>query len=129
MHWSDIAAIIACLIGGGLGGYGMINPSWVSDLVRVVPAPGKVEGKSEFRATYGGLFLGGHMFALWTLLSQMPGAELASGALGAGWCGSGAGRLVSFMVDKTASRLNVFNVCFEFVLGVALLLPLILVAA
>jgi hypothetical protein len=54
MEWTDIGALIACAIGGGLGGYAMINPVWASKLVRLVPAEGKVEGKSEFRATYGG---------------------------------------------------------------------------
>ena len=126
MEWTDIGALIACAIGGGLGGYAMINPVWASKLVRLVPAEGKVEGKSEFRATYGGLFLLGHAFAAWALATAQPGAEMAAAASGSGWLGSGIGRLVSLALDKTATSLNWFNVIFEALLGALLLTPLAL---
>lgn len=125
MEWTDIGALIACAIGGGLGGYALINPAWVSKLVRLVPAEGKVEGKSEFRATYGGLFLLGHAFAAWALATAQPGAELAAAAIGFGWLGSGIGRLVSLALDKTVTSLNWFNVVFEALLGALLLAPLV----
>ena len=126
MHWTDIAALIACVIGGGLGAYALINPAWASKLVRLAAYEGKVEGKSEFRATYGGLFLLGHAFAFWAVVTSHPGAELAAGAIGAGWLGSGIGRLVSIALDKAATPLNGFNVAFEAVLGLALLSPFLL---
>lgn len=126
MHWTDIVALIACVIGGGLGAYAMVNPSWASKLVRLVAYEGKVEGKSEFRATYGGLFLLGHAFAFWALITSQSGAEFAAAAIGAGWLGSGIGRLLSIALDKTATALNWFNVAFEAVLGLALLAPFLL---
>ncbi len=126
MQWTYIAALIACAIGGGLGAYALINPAWASKLVRLVPTEGKVEGKSEFRATYGGLFLLCHAFAAWALATAQPGAELAAAAIGAGWLGSGIGRLVSFALDKTATPVNWFNVIFEALLGVLLLSPFVL---
>jgi hypothetical protein len=126
MHWTGIVALIACLIGGGLGGYALINPHWASKLVRLVPAEGRIEGKSEFRATYGGLFLAGHALAFWAILTAQSGAELAAAAVGAGWLGSGIGRIVSIALDKTGSGLNWFNVAFEAALGLMLLLPLLL---
>jgi hypothetical protein len=125
VHWTDFTALIACTLGGGLGAYGMINPGWASKLVRLVPADGKVEGKSEFRATYGGLFLLAHAFAAWTLVTLRPGAELAAATLGAAWLGSGIGRLLSFALDKTATPVNWFNVAFEALLGSLLLSPLL----
>ena len=126
MEWTDIGAQIACAIGGGLGGYALINPTWASKLVRLDPIEGKVEGKSEFRATYGGLFLLGHVFAAWALGTVQPGGELAAAAIGSGWLGSGIGRLVSLALDKTATSLNWFNVIFEALLGMLLLTPLVL---
>ena len=126
MHWTDILALIACVIGGGLGGYALINPRWASKLVRLVPAEGKVEGKSEFRATYGGLFLLPHAFAFWAVLAAQPGAEFAAATLAAAWLGSGLGRIVSIALDKTGSGLNWFNVAFEAGLGLMLLSPLLL---
>jgi hypothetical protein len=125
MHWTDILALIACLIGGGLGGYALVNPRWASKLVRLVPAEGKIEGRSEFRATYGGLFLLPHAFIAWALVTSQPGAALASAALGAAWIGSGIGRTISIALDKTGSGLNWFNVAFEALLGLALLSPLL----
>ena len=126
MHWTEITALIACAFGGALGLYAMINPTWASRLVRLVPREGKVEGKSEFRSTYGGLFLFGHAFAGWAFLADQPGADLAAAAVGAGWIGSAAGRLMSFALDKTASPVNWFNVALEALLGALLLLPFLL---
>lgn len=126
MPWTDILALIGCVIGGGLGGYALINPRWASKLVRLVPAEGRIEGKSEFRATYGGLFFLGHGFAFWAVLAAQPGAEFAAAAVGAGWLGSGLGRVASITLDKTGSGLNWFNVAFEAALGLMLLSPFLL---
>ncbi len=126
MHWTDIVALVACVIGGALGAYAMINPVWASKLVRLVAYEGKVEGRSEFRATYGGLFLLGHAFAFWAVVTSQMGADLAAAAIGAGWLGSGIGRLVSIALDKAATPLNWFNVAFEAVLGLALFSPFLL---
>jgi hypothetical protein len=125
----DIAfylAVTGCLIGGGLGLYAMINPDWASRLVRLVPIEGRVEGKSEFRATYGGLFCLAHAFALWALLFAQPSAVLAPAVLGFGWTGSVLGRLISFAVDRTATPLNWLNVAVEGSLGLALAAPFLL---
>jgi hypothetical protein len=129
MHWTAIPGVIACLIGGGLGAYAMVNPKWASNLVRLVPAEGKVEGSSEFRATYGGLFFLPHAFLAWALISGRMGSDLAAAVMGIAWLGSGLGRLLSMALDKTATGLNWFNVGFEFVLALALLSPLLIGAA
>jgi hypothetical protein len=118
-----VAAMVACMLGGALGLYAMVNPAWASRLVRLVPMEGKIEGKSEFRATYGGLFLLGHAFGLWAVATGQPGWHLATATLGAGWLGSGVGRLVSIAADRTATTLNWINVAIEAVMGLVLLLP------
>jgi hypothetical protein len=117
-----VASMVACAFGAGLGFYAMINPGWASRLVRLVPTEGKVEGKSEFRATYGGLFFLGHAFALWAVATDQPGWHLATAVLGAGWLGSGIGRVVSIVLDRAASPLNWINVAVEGVVGLVLLL-------
>ncbi len=122
----DILALTACAVGAGLGGYAFINPGWASRLVRLVPMEGKKEGPSEFRATLGLLFFGAHAFAAWALVTSQAGADMAAATLGAAWLGSSVGRAVSLFVDNTVSRLNVFNVFFEFTLGCALFTPLLL---
>jgi hypothetical protein len=123
MNWTDWTALVACVLGGGLGAYAMVNPAWVSKLVRLVPAEGKAEGRSEFRATYGGLFLVPHAFVAWAVFTGQPGAALAAAAIGVAWLGSGLGRLLSFVLDKTATPVNWFNVFFEALLGALLLSP------
>ncbi len=126
MHWTAILGAIACVIGGGLGAYAMVNPRWASKLVRLAPTEGTVEGKSEFRATYGGLFLAPHAFVAWALISGRVGSDLAAAVMGTAWLGSGLGRLLSIALDKTATGLNWFNVAFELVLGIALLSPILI---
>ena len=125
MNWTEIAALVAAGFGGFLGLYAMINPGWASRLVRLAPMEGKVEGRSEFRATYGGLFFFSHAFLVWAIFSHQPGADLASGVLGAAWLGTGIGRLVSIAMDRAATNLNWINTTVENVLGLILFLPLL----
>lgn len=122
-----VASMVACVFGAGLGLYAMINPGWASRLVRLAPMEGKVEGKSEFRATYGGLFLLGHAFGLWAVATGQPAWHMATAALGAGWLGSGVGRIVSIVADRAGSALNWINVVVELVVALVLLLPIIAV--
>ncbi len=125
MHWTELAAVTAAAVAGGMGLYGMVNPDWMSKIVRLVPAPGQVEGRSEFRATYGGLFLFSHAFAAWALMTNQVGAELAAAVVGLSWLGAAAGRCISVVLDKAGTNLNVFNIGFELVFGCAFLAPLL----
>jgi hypothetical protein len=125
MPWTDIVALAACVIGAGLGLYALINPRWASKLVRLVPAEGKVEGKSEFRATYGGLFLAAHGLAFWLIFAGYEGSELGAAVLAAAWLGTALGRIVSIVLDKTGTGVNWFNVAFEAAFGLMLLAPLL----
>ncbi|MBU6319124.1 MAG: DUF4345 family protein [Alphaproteobacteria bacterium] len=122
---ADIAALLGCLIGGGMGLYAMFRPSWASRIVRLQAIPGLVEGQSEFRATYGGLFFFSHALAAYAILTGLEGAALGAAILGAGWFGAGVGRILSILLDRAWTGLNAFNVGFEATTGALMAAPLI----
>lgn len=125
-----IAQSIASLtlaFGAWMGLYSMLKPAWGSKTVGLVPKPGHAEGPSEFRATFGGMFLAGHVFtliALWKL--DQVTAPIVCIPLAAAWIGSGLGRTLSILKDEgTNTRLNWIWVCFEIGMGVLIALPMI----
>ena len=73
------------------------------------------EGQSEFRATYGGLFIGLGGLAIFTLNPY----AFATAALA--WFGAAAGRLISILLDQTRTTKNMGAVMFEAAFGVALI--------
>ncbi len=121
----EIFAVLACLVGGGMGVKALLDPAWTVGLVRLVPDPDQHEGRSELRAIYGGLFTGGHGFALAAVLLAPAGAWAAA-AVAAGWLGAGAVRFAFMRADKGATTYNVLGGGFEVVMGAALIAPLAL---
>lgn len=117
---ADGLALVGCFIGAALGVAGLLNPGWASRLVRLSPTDGSKEGRSELRATFGGLFAFGHGGAALALVRDYPGAETGLLVLGLGWFGSGVGRTYSILRDGTGTRLNAFNVAFEIALAALL---------
>ena len=73
-------------------------------------------GVSEFRATYGGLFIGAGCAVL------VIGSADAALVLGAAWLGAFATRVASVAVDRNASKENIAGCAIE--LGVGALLVL-----
>jgi hypothetical protein len=71
-------------------------------------------GVSEFRATYGGLFIGAGCAVL------VIGSADAALVLGAAWLGAFAARVASVAVDRNASKENIAGCAIE--LGVGALL-------
>jgi hypothetical protein len=71
-------------------------------------------GRSEFRSTFGGLFL---FAGIAPLILTMPAAFLV---LGLSWAGAAAGRVVSILADHANSPKNWIAVAFE--AGIATLL-------
>ena len=117
-----IFALFACVIGGGMGLYGIFKPSWIAYITRLeATAP---EGRSEFRASFAGLFLATHSFAAAMMLTGQEAAQYAAATVGAGWFGASIGRTLSFVFDAAYTRLNLFNVIFELVLAACLFAPL-----
>ena len=125
----DIGQIISCVAlaaGAAMGLGALISPRWASGVVRLVedPDPARPGGYSEFRATYGGLFLMTHLAALLISLNlPAPYAAFAALPLALGWIGAGLGRLVSLLADRDRNRakgLIPVWIPLELILGLAI---------
>lgn len=135
--WPYYLAVLGCLIGAGMGLYGMMDPKWAARLVRLQPDPDRPGGFAEFRGTYGGLFFAAHGAALFYLALFLMEREEWLGlpthwiALGAClacskmWGGTAIGRIVSIAVDKTGGGFNYASVVFEFALAFLIGAPVI----
>ena len=125
---AQLIASAALAFGAWMGLYSMLKPRWGSKTVGLVPIEGHAEGISEFRATFGGMFLFGHLatlVALWKL-DQMV-SPVVCFPLAAAWIGSGLGRALSILRDDgAATRQNWIWVGFEVAMGVLIAVPLIL---
>jgi len=111
MSWS---AYLGATLSFAAGLLGLLFPGPVSRTVGVA-LPGRL-GTSEFRATYGGFFLGAGSAVL--LLASREAAFV----LGLAWLGAAAARLLSVVVDRSRSRRNVAGLVIELVIGVLLIL-------
>jgi hypothetical protein len=96
------------------GCLGAIWPLRVSAVIGL-QLPGRL-GISEFRATYGGLFIGAGLATL------LLGSRDAAIVLGAAWGGAFLARALSVVVDRSASKENIAGLAIE--AGVAALLLL-----
>jgi hypothetical protein len=121
---------LGLLFGAALGARGLLDPKWAQHLVRLQPDE-QGGGFAEFRATYGGVFLGMHAVALLlTLRWLLAGGGLvgvtaagASAAVAAAWGGAAAGRLLSMLRDKSRTRFNDLSVAIEIALAAAIAAP------
>ncbi|MES1197471.1 MAG: hypothetical protein ABUL55_02490 [Pseudomonadota bacterium] len=123
---------LALAFGVFLGARALIDPHWAARLVRLKADEARPGGFAEFRATFGGVFLGLHVFAL--LLSfywiangiAVVGvcAIGASGAIAAGWFGAAFGRAVSIWRDAGArTQFNLISVGVEAATGLLIAAP------
>lgn len=96
---------------------GLLGLIWPRPVSRVIglELPGRL-GVSEFRATYGGLFIGAGVAVL------VIGSADAALVLGAAWLGAFAARVVSVVIDRNASRENLAGCAIEFAVGSLLVL-------
>jgi hypothetical protein len=130
-----LAAWIVSALGMAFGAYlglrGLLDPRWASRLVRLKEDE-QGGGFAEFRATYGGVFLGLHAAGLALTLQYLrSGHEVigvaATGAVAAlafGWAGAAFGRLVSMWRDAgTATPFNRLSVGVETALALAIGAP------
>lgn len=124
---AQLIASATLLFGAWMGVYSMLKPSWGSKVVGLEPIAGHREGISEFRATFGGLFLFGHLatlVCLW-LLDPMVSPVICI-PLAAAWIGAGLGRCLSILRDDGANtRQNVIWVAMEIGMGAAISLPML----
>ena len=121
---------LALLVGVGLGARALWDPAWAAKLVRL-KADEQGGGQAEFRATFGGVFLGLHLVALlFTLLYLKSGAYLvgvcatgAGAAISAGWGGAAFGRAVSIWRDKADTKFNRLSIGIEIAMAFAIGMP------
>lgn len=110
----NAAGYIGAAISVLAGILGLIWPRKVSAIIGL-NLPGKL-GVSEFRATYGGLFIGAGLATL------LIGTHQAALVLGAAWGGAFVARAVSLVVDKSRSRDNLAGLVIEAAVAALLIL-------
>ena len=127
---SLILAIIACVIGGALGGLTLVRPGSVLGLTALggdpppdgdgdaPPAASPTEGRA-----LGGLLILSHATAALFLGYQSNVGAAMAFALAMAWTGAALGRAVSALVDKSKERLNLASLAFEVMIAVTLSLP------
>ena len=135
MTVGEIISRSTLLAGAVLGLSAMFSPAWASRVVRLVedPDPLRPGGYSEFRATYGGLFLFSHlMTAILVVNLGNSDPEILTSLvvlpLAAGWVGAGVGRLMSRIADRRKNRepgMIPVWIAFELIFGLAIAAPFI----
>ena len=124
LHLCLLLAVIACLIGAGLGLVALLRPLKVLKMVGLSLTEGVGHSLSEVRATYGGLFFVSHAGVAMALAVSPKIGACMSAALGLAWSGAALGRVVSMLVDKAVNRFNISATLFEGLMGIALATPL-----
>ena len=105
----QLPAVLGASVSVLAGLLGLIWPQQVSKVVGL-ELPGRL-GVSEFRATYGGLFIGAGVAVL------AIGTADAALVLGAAWLGAFAARMVSLVIDRNASKENLAGCAIELAVG------------
>ncbi len=121
---------LALLFGAALGARALIDPHWAAKFVRL-KADEQGGGFAEFRATYGGVFLGLHLVALLFTLIYLWGGEYVIGvcatgagaAVSAGWAGAALGRVISMWRDGADTKFNRLNAGVEIAMAFAVGMP------
>jgi Domain of unknown function (DUF4345) len=96
-----------------LGVVGFFFPDLIARFVGIIA--GKDRGKSEIRATYGGVFLGIGASALYFQDTNV------FTAVGIGWALAAVARILGILVDKEYHKLNFGGVLFETAVAILLL--------
>jgi hypothetical protein len=121
---------LALAFGAGLGLRALFDPHWARKLVRL-QADEQGGGFAEFRATYGGMFLGVHAVAFVFSLLWIMGGELVVGAVAAGasacaaagWAGASVGRVAAMIRDDAATPFNRMSAALEAVVALLIAAP------
>jgi hypothetical protein len=129
---SLVLAIIACVIGGVLGGLTLARPGSVLGLTALeggaapedgdADAPPAAGPLTEGRALGGLLILSHATAALFLGYQSHVGAAMAF-ALAMAWMGAALGRAVSALIDRARGRFNLSSLTFEIMIAVTLSLP------
>ncbi len=120
---SLLLAVVACVIGGALGGIALARPTQMLGLAgladgEAAPTPLLSEGRA-----FGGLLIVSHAgAALYLGYQPSVGATMAF-VLALAWFGAALGRAVSLRIDKASGKFNLNNLVFEVLIGITLSLP------
>lgn len=109
----DALNILAAIVTLLLGCIGLCFPERAAGIVKLQAIAD--EGRSEFRASFGGLWFG---LGTLPLVTMEP---LHFAMAGTVWLTTAIGRIISFMADRTMTKLNIFNVGFELACAIFLL--------
>lgn len=116
-------AVLACVIGGTLGGMILARPSTMLELAGLADettprSPLLAEG----RALGGVLIISHAAAALYLGYQPRIGAAMAL-TLAVAWLGAALGRFVSMLLDGAVGRFNTGSIMFNALIGVTLTLP------
>jgi hypothetical protein len=98
-----------------LGLLGLFLPDKAADFVSISPVG--LNGRSEVRATYGGLFAA---LGVTCIAAQ---AEIVFMVAGLAWLGASVGRVYSAFLDRNHDIKNIGGIALEAGLGTLLVLP------
>lgn len=104
---------LGAAITAAMGALGLAAPRLAATITGLEAAT--APGRSEFRATFGGLFL-----AL-GLTPILTGAPALYALAGLAWIGAAIGRAISIAVDRAATPMNFGAALFEAAIGALLL--------
>ena len=110
----NTAATIGAAISVAAGVLGFLWPHQVSKTIGL-GLPSRL-ALSEFRATYGGLFVGAGVAVL------VIGSSDAARVLGAAWAGAFIARALSVVIDRSRSRENIAGLIIEAAVAALLLI-------
>lgn len=108
---ANIGAVVTTL----LGLLGLFLPDKAAAFVSISPVG--LNGRSEIRATYGGLFVA---LGVACIVTQ---AEIAFMVAGAAWLGASVGRIYSALVDRNSDIKNIGGIMLEAGMGTLLVFP------
>lgn len=116
-------AVVACVIGGTLGGMILARPQTILSLAGLAdeetPKPPLF---AEGRAV-GGVLIASHgIAALYLGYQPRIGAAMAL-VLAVAWLGAAAGRAISLALDGSGGRFNTGSILFNALIGITLSLP------
>ncbi|MEZ5961060.1 MAG: hypothetical protein R3C30_11635 [Hyphomonadaceae bacterium] len=130
MIFAWAVSALALLVGVGLGARALFDPAWAAKFVRL-KADEQGGGQAEFRATFGGVFLGLHFVALLLTAAYLYSGAYVAGvaatgagaAIAAGWGGAAFGRGIAMWRDGADTKFNRLSIGVEIVMAFAVALP------
>lgn len=118
---SLILAVVACVIGGVLGGLVLARPDSMLGLAGL-KSEEESAAVTEGRA-FGGLLIASHGAAALFLGWQSSAGAAMALVLAVAWFGAAFGRFVSMLLQKAGGRFNYGSIVLDLLMGITLALP------